>query len=507
MPWPDGPNRIDVSTDDRKVSSITAANQNHYWFNPQMRGFAEECGVFGVYGPGHDVARRTYFGLYTLQHRGQESSGIAVSDGSALKLHKRMGLVSQVYDNQSLSELRGDIAIGHNRYSTTGSNRIENAQPIVTETEFGPLAIVHNGNLTNTEELRRLLLAKGQTILGTSDTEVILAIVASAPGLNLVEKIVSGISMLQGSFSLIFLTNDRLVAVRDRLGNRPLCLGRLDEAIMIASESCAFATLEASFDRDLLAGEVVVVDADGVTTISSDHQPPPALCLFEYIYFARPDSDIEGVNLYRARLEMGRALARQTPVDADLVIGIPDSATAAAIGYAEAAGIPYGEGLAKSRYIGRTFIEPDDETRKLGIKLKLNALPAITAGKRLVVVDDSIVRGNTTREIVKHLKESGRAAEVHMRISSPPVRWPCFYGVDIQQPRQLIAHAHTVDQICASIGADSLSYLTLDSLIEAVNAPKARVCTGCFTHQYPGPVRPGVGKYAFEPVIEPALTP
>ena len=493
--------------DDRKVNSIDAANQNQYWFNPQMRGFAEECGVFGVYGPGHDVARRTYFGLYTLQHRGQESSGIAVSDGQGLKIHKRMGLVSQVYDNQSLSELQGDIAIGHNRYSTTGSNRIENAQPIIAETEFGPLAIVHNGNLTNTDELRRRLSAQGKTVLGSSDTEVILAVVASSPGADLVQKIVNGISLLQGSYSLIFLTNDQLIAVRDRLGNRPLCLGRLDETIMIASESCAFAALEASFERDLLAGEVVVIDAAGATTISNDHRPPPALCLFEYIYFARPDSDIEGVNLYRARQEMGRALARQAPVEADLVIGIPDSATAAAIGYAEEAGIPYGEGLAKSRYIGRTFIEPDDETRKLGIKLKLNALPAVTAGKKLVVVDDSIVRGNTTREIVRHLKESGRAAEVHMRISSPPVRWPCFYGVDIQQPRQLIAHAYTVAQICDSIGADSLSYLGLDSLIEAVDTPEADLCTGCFTHNYPAPVRPGVGKLAFEPAIEPALTP
>ncbi len=496
-----------LPTEDRKVRSIVAANQNQYWFNPQMRGFAEECGVFGVYGPGHDVARRTYFGLYTLQHRGQESSGIVVSDGKRLKLHKRMGLVSQVYDNQSLSELRGDLAIGHNRYSTTGSNRIENAQPIVTETEFGPLAIVHNGNLTNTDELRQQLLAQNKTILGTSDTEVILAVVASAPGSDPVQKIVNGISQLQGSFALIFLTADRLIAVRDKLGNRPLCLGRSDDTILIASESCAFAALEASFERDILAGEVVVIDAEGVSTISRDHMAPPALCLFEYIYFARPDSDIEGVNLYRARLAMGRALARQAPVDADLVIGIPDSATAAAIGYAEAAGIPYGEGLAKSRYIGRTFIEPDDETRKLGIKLKLNALPAITAGKRLVVVDDSIVRGNTTREIVKHLKEAGHAAEVHMRISSPPVRWPCFYGVDIQQPSQLIAHAFSVDQICSSIGADSLAYLTLDSLKKAVDSPKAQLCTGCFTRDYPAPVRPGVGKHAFEPAVEPALTP
>ena len=496
-----------LPTEDRKVSRIVAANQNQYWFNPRMRGFAEECGVFGVYGPGHDVARRVYFALYTLQHRGQESSGIAVSDGGALKLHKRMGLVSQVYDNESLSALSGDIAIGHNRYSTTGSNRIENAQPIMIETEYGPLAIGHNGNLTNTDELRRRLIASGRAILGTSDTEVILATVASAPGRDMVEKIVNGISLLQGSYSLVFLTGDRLIGVRDRLGNRPLCLGRRDETIMLASESCAFSALEATFERDLQAGEVVVIGADGVNTVSKDHRPPPALCLFEYIYFARPDSEIAGVSLYRARLEMGRALARQAPVDADLVIGIPDSATAAAIGYAEESGIPYGEGLAKSRYIGRTFIEPDDETRKLGIKLKLNALPAITAGKRLVVVDDSIVRGNTTREIVKHLKEAGHAAEVHMRISSPPVRWPCFYGVDIQQPRQLIAHAYTVAQVCESIGADTLAYLELDSLIEAVDTSEARLCTGCFTHDYPAPVRPGVGKHAFEPAVEPALIP
>ncbi len=483
---------MDLPTGDRKVGRIAAANQ--YWFNPQMRSFAEECGVFGVYAPGHEVARRTYFALYTLQHRGQESSGIAVSDGTALKVHKRMGLVSQVYDNETLSQLTGDLAIGHNRYSTTGSSRIENAQPIITETEFGPLAVVHNGNLTNARQLRSGLLATGQQINGTSDTELILALVANAPGADPVSKVANGVSQLEGSFSLVFMTRDSLIAVRDRLGNRPLCLGRLGDSTMVASESCAFATLDAHFERDVQAGEIVVINDSGTTTVSLNHHPPEALCLFEYIYFARPDSDIEGVNLYKARQEMGRALARQDPVDADLVIGIPDSATAAAIGYAEQAGIPYGEGLAKSRYIGRTFIEPDDQIRKLGIKLKLNALPAITAGKRLVVVDDSIVRGNTTREIVRHLKQDGKAAAVHMRISSPPVRWPCFYGVDISEPRQLIAHAYTVRQICESIGADSLSYLSLSALIAAVEAPRARLCTGCFTHDYPVPESPGMDR-------------
>ncbi len=496
---------MNLPTVDRKAPRIKDSGQ--YWFSPQTRTLAEECGVFGIYAPGQDVARRTYFGLYTLQHRGQESSGIAVSDGRSLSIHKHMGLVSQVFDNESLSKLQGDIAIGHNRYSTTGSNRIENAQPIVAETEFGPLAVSHNGNLTNSEVLRNDLLGAGAQFVGTSDTELILALVVNAPGNNFVEKVMAGIADLEGSYSLVFLATDRLIAVRDPLGNRPLCLGHLGDGVLLASESCAFSALEATFDRDILAGEVLEISADGIASHATPATAPQALCVFEYIYFARPDSDIEGVNLYQARMDMGRRLALQSPVPADLVIGIPDSATAAAIGYAAAAGIPYGEGLTKSRYIGRTFIEPDDEIRKLGIKLKLNALPAITAGKRLVVVDDSIVRGNTTREIVRHLKTAGRAAEVHLRISSPPVRWPCFYGVDIQDPDQLIAHTHSVDGIRKSVGADSLAYLSLEELVDAVNPPKAQLCTGCFTRNYPIAVQLKMDKLAYEPAVEATAIP
>lgn len=470
-----------------------------YSFGPENRILVEECGVFGIYGPGEDVSRQTFFGLYTLQHRGQESAGIAVTDGETIQMHRRMGLVPQVFDDTSLNNLIGFAAIGHTRYSTTGSSRIENAQPVFAETDLGPVAMGHNGNLVNSSELMEELLDVAPNFTSTTDSELILTLVANAPGKDLVERIENTVPRLRGSFSLVFLTQDCLIAVRDSLGNRPLCLGSYAGTWLVASESCAFEALDATFERDLLAGEILKIDADGPKTYGAEPHPPTALCVFEYIYFARPDSVIEGTNLYEARSRMGAHLAKEHPVDADIVIGIPDSATAAAIGYAREAGIPYGEGLVKSRYIGRTFIQPDDRIRRLGVKLKLNTLPTITAGKRVIVVDDSIVRGNTTRAIVNLLRTSGQAKEVHLRVSSPPIKWPCFYGIDIQHASELIANDKSVDQVCQHIGADSLSYLSLKSLVQATKLGRDKLCTGCLTREYPIPVQLELDKLKFEP--------
>ena len=471
-----------------------------YWFGPENRILAEECGIFGIYGPGEDVARQTFFGLYTLQHRGQESAGIAVADGQGIAMHRRMGLVAQVFDDSDLNSLDGFAAIGHTRYSTTGSSRIENAQPVYAETDLGPIAMGHNGNLVNSVELKAEILEQSPEFQSNTDSELILALVIRAPGKDIVERIQQVVPRLRGSFSLVFLTRTSVIGVRDTLGNRPLCLGSYAGTWLIASESCAFESLDAKFERDFLAGEIVEIDADGPHSYGDDIHPPTALCVFEYIYFARPDSVIEGTNLYDARLQMGAALAREHPVDADIVIGIPDSATAAAIGYAKEIGIPYGEGLVKSRYIGRTFIQPDDRIRRLGVKLKLNTLPTITAGKRVIVVDDSIVRGNTTRAIVNLLRTSGKAREVHLRVSSPPIKWPCFYGIDIQHASELIAHNMTVPEICAHVGADSLHYLSVESLIESTNLGVEKLCTGCLTRNYPIPVQLELEKLMFETV-------
>lgn len=472
-----------------------------YWFGPENRVLVEECGIFGIYGPGEDVARQTFFGLYTLQHRGQESAGIAVTDGGDIQTHRRMGLVSQVFDDSSLNSLAGFAAIGHTRYSTTGSSRIENAQPVYAETDLGPVAMGHNGNLVNSSELKEELIDISPNFLTSTDSELILALVAHAPGKDLVERIKHTVPRLRGSFSLVFLTTDSVIAVRDSLGNRPLCLGSYAGTWLVASESCAFEALDAKFERDLLAGEIVKIDADGPHTHGDDIHPPTALCVFEYIYFARPDSVIEGTNLYEARARMGAQLAQEHPIDADIVIGIPDSATAAAIGYAREAGIPYGEGLVKSRYIGRTFIQPDDRIRRLGVKLKLNTLPTITAGKRVIVVDDSIVRGNTTRAIVNLLRTSGKAKEVHLRVSSPPIKWPCFYGIDIQHASELIANGKTVEEVCEHVGADSLNYLSLKSLVKATRLGREKLCTGCLTREYPIPVQLEMDKLKFEPAV------
>jgi len=457
----------------------------------------ESCGIFGVYAPGDEVARLAFFGIYALQHRGQESSGIATADGSRIRLHAAMGLVAQVFNEATLDQLRGSIAIGHNRYSTTGSNRIFNTQPIMVSSPSGDVALAHNGNIVNAEYLRKELEERGYTFSTSSDSEVIAHLLVSSPGKDLIQKIKHAMGRLQGAYSLVIMTRDKLLGVRDPMGVRPLCLGSLNGGWVLASESCALDHLGAQFLREVDPGEVVLIDEAGVNSFRVRKARRRALCIFEFIYFARPDSMIGGRRLYPARQAMGAQLAREYPLDADLVIGIPDSATAAGIGYSWASGIPFSEGLLKNRYVGRTFIEPEQRLRDLGVKLKFNPMPEVLSGKRLVVVDDSIVRGTTTPQVINLLRRAG-ASEVHMCICAPPIRYPCFFGVDMATRRELIAAHKTVPEIAEFIGADSLGYLSIDGLIQAVGLPKERFCLACFTGDYPVPVQLEMDKLALE---------
>ena len=447
----------------------------------------EACGVFGIYAPGMDVSRITYFGLHALQHRGQESAGIAVTDGQSSLVVKDMGLVPQVFDESKLLTLQGDIAIGHVRYSTTGSTRWENAQPIYKSYQHGTLSLVHNGNLINAGKLREELINSGHKLRSTSDTEVVAELIAGLSNSHMEPAIRKTMKMLEGAYSILIMTEDRLVAIRDPYGVRPLSLGKLGDNWVIASETCALDIVGAVFERDVAPGEMVVITKDG---LSSEQVVPPkkeSICIFEFIYFARPDSYIYGCNLYQARKRMGKELAKESPARADLVIGLPDSGTPAAIGYAEESGIPFSEGLIKNRYIGRTFIHPNQTLREVGIRLKLNPLPEVIAGKRLVIVDDSIVRGNTSRQIVAVLKEAG-AKEVHVRISSPPIIYPCYYGIDTDNVAQLIAANKTIDEVKRFLGADSLAYLSLDGLITAIKISKEKFCLACLNGKYPIPL-------------------
>jgi len=463
----------------------------------------EACGVFGIYAPGEDVARITYFGLYALQHRGQESAGIATADGAAaLHAHREMGLVAQAFTEDDLAALPGHIAIGHTRYSTTGSSRIENAQPFVVEGADGGLALGHNGNLTNSLSLRARLLGAGRALTGTSDTELIAHLLAAAPGGTYVAKLQHVMPQLEGAYSLVLLTPNALIGVRDPNGVRPLSIGRLHDHWVLASETCALDTIGAESVRDVAPGEIIVIDGDGPGGLHAyvgQASIKSAACLFEYIYFARPDSTINGRSLYLARQRMGERLAREFPVAADLVIGVPDSATPAAAGYAAARGLPYAEGLIKNRYIGRTFIQPDQRLRQLGVKMKYNALGAVLEGKRVVMIDDSIVRGTTVRPLVKLLRDAG-AREVHLGVSSPPFRHPCYLGLDVAQRSELIA-ARLPDEaaIAREVGVDSLHYLSLEGLVRAIALPSETFCVGCFTGRYPVPVEAeGAGKLALE---------
>ncbi|MDN5271459.1 amidophosphoribosyltransferase [Chloroflexus sp. MS-CIW-1] len=444
-----------------------------------------ECGIFGIVATDADVARLTFFGLYALQHRGQESAGIAVSNGRSIRYYKNMGLVAQVFDEEKLRPLSGYMAIGHTRYSTTGSSKLENAQPFVVESALGPLAVGHNGNLTNAAVLRRELLQRGVGLTSSSDSEVITQMLAGGEGRTWEEKLKVFMVRAQGAYCLTVLTRDALYAVRDPWGLHPLCLGQLsDQGWVVASESCALGTIGATFVREIEPGEIVKITLDGPQTITLQPSLRTAACLFEYIYFARPDSILHGKVLHAIRVAQGRELAREAPCDADVVIAVPDSATPAAIGYAQESGIPYSEGLIKNRYIGRTFIQPDDRLRQLGIALKFNALPDNLAGKRVVLVDDSIVRGNTSGPIVRLLREAG-AREVHVRVSSPPIRHPCFLGVDMATYPELIAHRLTIEGIRQHLGADSLAYLSLEGLIRSTGRDPSTFCTGCFTGHYP----------------------
>jgi len=456
----------------------------------------ESCGVFGVYAPGEDVARLTFFALFALQHRGQESAGIAASDGKKLRVYARMGLVSQVFNEESLSQLGGVMAIGHNRYSTRGSSRVTNAQPLLIGKGSNTLAIAHNGNIVNAEHLHEELRDQGYNFNTGTDTEVIANLILSSPEKDWVDKIRYAMHRLQGAYSLTVMTNNTLFGVRDPFGVRPLCLGTVNGGWVIASESCALDHIGASFAREIEPGEIVSVTEHGVDSYQEDASRR-ALCIFEYIYFARPDSVINGRLLYSARLAMGEGLAEEHPVPADLVMGVPDSATAAGIGYSHRSDIPLGEGLLKNRYVGRTFIEPDQRIRDLGVKLKFNPLPQMLDGKRVVVVDDSIVRGTTTPKVVNLLRRAG-AKEVHMRICAPPIRYPCFFGVDMATRWELIAAQKTIPEIRNFIGADSLGYLSIDGLIKAVALPRDIFCMACFTGDYPIPVQLEMDKLTLE---------
>ncbi|WP_067494174.1 amidophosphoribosyltransferase [Actinoplanes sp. TFC3] len=481
--------------------------------DPQDRGPQDACGVFGVWAPEEEVAKLTYFGLFALQHRGQEAAGIAVSDGTGVVVYKDLGLVSQVFDEPTLASLRGHLAIGHTRYSTTGGSNWENAQPTIRATTAGTtIALAHNGNLVNTAELAREIQERGLDAGdATSDTAMVTTLLASRPDLSVEAAAMEVLPRLRGAFSFVFMDESTLYAARDAQGVRPLVLGRMERGWAVASETAALDIVGASFVREVEPGEILAIDEHGLRS-SRFATPEPKGCLFEYVYLARPDTTIAGRNMYAARVEVGRRLAKEHPVEADLVIGVPQSGIPAAIGYAEESGIPYSEGFMKNAYVGRTFIQPSQTIRQLGIRLKLNPLREVVRGKRIVVVDDSIVRGNTQRAQIRMLREAG-ALEVHVRISSPPVKWPCFYGIDFATRAELIANGLEIDGIRRSIGADSLGYVSLDNLVQATEQPKSRLCMACFDGQYPIELPAGhlIGKHLLESVGKrakmPAATP
>ena len=451
------------------------------------KGPQDACGVFGVWAPGEEVAKLSFYGLYALQHRGTESAGIATSDGERILIFKDMGLVSQVFTEGDLATLKGNLAIGHCRYSTTGSSTWVNAQPTLRPTKYGTLALAHNGNLTNTGDLAELvqkLEGSATSMSGiTTDTEIMTALIALQDEKNVEASALAVLPQLEGAFSLVFMDEHTLYAARDRHGVRPLVLGKLETGWVVASESAALDIVGAAFVREIEPGEFVAIDKNGVRSQRWAEAQPKG-CLFEYVYLARPDTTIAGSGIHKTRVAIGAQLAREAPADADLVIPVPESGTPAAIGYAKESGIPFGLGLVKNSYVGRTFIQPSQTIRQLGIRLKLNPLREIIEGKRIVVVDDSIVRGNTQRAIVRMLREAG-AREIHVRISSPPVKWPCYYGIDFATRAELIANGLEVEEIRRSIGADSLGYVSLDGLIAATQVSSDRLCSACFTGQYP----------------------
>ncbi len=458
----------------------------------------EACGVVGVYARGEEAARAVFFGLYALQHRGQESAGIATSDGRSIRAHTEMGLVGQAFQEYDLSRLPGYMSIGHTRYSTTGSSNISNAQPIISKGTGVEIALGHNGNVINALELREELFDWGLSFESTADSEIIAHLISNAPADNWSDRAAYAMRRLQGAYSLVIMTVDKLVGIRDPLGVRPLCIGRLNGGWVLASESCALDHIGADYVREVEPGEAVVIDDDGLKSVyKKSSNGSFGNCVFEQIYFARPDSILDGSLVYSSRMAMGAELAKEFPVDADVVIGVPDSATAGAVGYSQESGIPFTEGLVKNRYVGRTFILPDQRLRELGVRRKLNYLPQILEGKKVVVVDDSIVRGTTTPHVVKLLRKGG-AKEIHLRICAPPIISPCHFGVDLATKDELLAANMSVDEMCDFLEADSLGFLSPEGLMKSVSGNRNKYCMGCFTGEYPIPVQLEMDKLVLE---------
>lgn len=446
----------------------------------------EECGIFGIFSiDNHDVEKIVFNGLYALQHRGQESCGIAVSDGARIKHHKDMGLVARVFDDNSLKKLQGgNLAIGHVRYATSGAADVQNAQPLVMKYKKGTIALAHNGNLINAREIRLQLEENGAVFQTSLDTEVVANLIARYSDLGIQDAVINTISNIEGAYAIIILTENEIIAFRDKSGIRPLALGKLDNSYVLASESCAFNAIGAELIRDVKPGEIVRINKEGLLKVQTQTPLKSSLCMFEFVYFARTDSTIDGMSVYMARKMAGVKLALEHPVNADIVIGVPDSGTTAALGYSEASGIPFGEGLVRNRYVGRTFIQNTQQKREEGVRTKLNALSKVLKGKRVVMVDDSIVRGTTSKQIVEMLRTAG-AKEVHMRICSPPVVYPCYFGIDTPNRRQLIGATYSVEEICKIIGADSLEYLSIEGLLKTVEDGSCSFCLGCFNGDYP----------------------
>ncbi|MGY0372359.1 amidophosphoribosyltransferase [Clostridium sp. JNZ J1-5] len=448
--------------------------------------FKEECGVFGVYSKSKlDVTTLTYYGLYALQHRGQESAGIAVADGKKLICHKDMGLVSDVFEESVLTSMVGKAAIGHVRYSTTGSSKAENAQPIVSQFKLGSIAIAHNGNLVNADVIRELLEDAGVLFHTSIDSEVILNLIARKAKKGIEAAVVDAIQAVKGSYAIVMLTENKLIGVRDPNGIRPMCIGKIGEDYIMCSESCALDSVGAEFIRDVEPGEIVIIDDSGIKSIQFAEKTKCMTCSFEYIYFARPDSTIDGISVYNARVEAGGELYKEAPAEADIVIGVPDSGIPAAVGYAKASGIPYGIGLIKNKYVGRTFISPSQKMRERAVTVKLNVLKVNVEGKRVVLIDDSIVRGTTSKRLVEILRRAG-AKEVHFRVCSPIVKYPCYFGIDTPYRKDLIGAQNKVEEIRELIGADSIGYLSIDGLLNSLKE-KSGFCLGCFSGEYPMP--------------------
>jgi amidophosphoribosyltransferase len=448
--------------------------------------FKDECGVFGIFGH-PEAANMTYLGLYALQHRGQESAGIAASDAKHVRISRSMGYVADIFDGETLSALPGPLAIGHVRYSTAGESKLLNAQPILIDCAHGQIALCHNGNIVNAHELRDELVQQGSIFQSNSDTEVILHLYARSKARSIEDAIIESVRQVQGAFSLVMLTKDRLIAVRDPHGFRPLALGRLGDAVVICSETCAMDLIGATYERDVEPGEVLIVSADSTRSIKPFPPAPLAHCIFEHVYFARPDSYVFGRSVNEVRTELGRVLARDQAVDADVVVPVPDSGVCAAMGFAEQSGVPLRMGLIRNHYVGRTFIQPQASIRHFGVKVKLNPVRSVLEGRRVILVDDSLVRGTTSQKIVRMVRAAG-AKEVHVRISCPPTISPCFYGVDTPRKAELIAATHTIEEIREFLEADSVAYLSLEGLLSTVNTERSSYCTSCYTGKYPVPV-------------------